>query len=118
MDQMDAPQDGPAGFHVANPYVAALLHGVHGVLDPACAATAGYDAAHGWAPCTTAKLLLLVAAHLAAFALLRHLKSARPAPPKKSVVELANECLQPAAAQAAGASSATRAPDASGLRQR
>jgi hypothetical protein len=109
--------DAPAGFHVTNPYFAALLHGVHSVLDPVCAATAGYDAAHGWAPCTAAKLLLLVAAHLAAFALLRQLRSARPAPPKKSVIELANECLQPAA-QAAGASSATRAPNASGLRQR
>ena len=115
---MDAPQDAHAGFHVTNPYFAALLRGVHSALDPVCAATSALDASHGWAPCSTAKLLLLVGAHVAVFLLLRHLKAARPpAPPRKSATQLASECLLPAEAPA-GVSSATRAPNASGLRHR
>ena len=114
------PQDDPAGFHVTNPYFAALLHAVHAVLDPLCAATVGFDEEHGWAPCSAAKLLVLVAVHVAVFMLLQFFKSRQPFVAKKSVIELANECLDagPAAGGASGSSSAVRAPDQSGLQRR
>ena len=109
--------DHNAGLHVSNSYFAALLHAVHYALDPVCAATASLDASHGWAPCSSAKLLFLVILHLAGFMLLQRLKSAQPPRAKKSVIDLANECMLPEAA-ASGAGSAVRAPDAAGLQRR
>ena len=102
------------GFHVTNSPFAWLLHSVHGALSPLCEATAEFDAAHAWAPCSAAKLLVLVAVHVLGFLLLQRCKAGRPAVQKKTAVDLASECTQPAA----GASSSVRAPDAAGLSQR
>jgi hypothetical protein len=107
------------GLHVTSGVFESFLHAMHALLEPLCAATAQHDAGNEWAPCSTAKLLVVVLFHLALFAGLHFLRSRAPPVPRKSVVQMANEVFMSSDAPASGSSTSVRSAESlPGLVQR
>ena len=81
---------------------------MHAVLDPMCAATASYDATHDWAPCTTAKALVVILLHVVILLFLARARANAPHVMKKSVTQLANEVLMQGPPEAVGSSTSVK----------
>ena len=92
------------GLHVTRSVLEYILHGMHAILDPLCAATAPYDATHDWAPCTTAKALVVILLHVVILLCLARARANAPNVMKKSVTQLANEVLMQGPPEAVGSS--------------
>ena len=111
---MSASPDTHQGLHVTNSVFESFLHGLHALLDPVCAATAGYDESHGWAPCSTAKLLLVALFHVALFAFLQRQRARAPPVHRKSIIQQANEVFSPSGGSEGSSSSIARSSSAQG----
>ena len=88
------------GLHVTSTFIETFLHAMHAVLDPICAATAAHDAVYDWAPCTTAKTLIVILLHVIILLSLARARANAPHVMKKSVTQLANEVLMQGPQQA------------------